>query len=140
MHPSNSVRSMRHHPRSLPHEFADGTRQARGTGDFRLFSMAGLIVPHGFHDSAAAQVSLRQPIEMAAKMTLDLALRLGHEPEAGAIPEQRRDGADAERTRIPQRLERARVATEFGEAGLAPGEVVGLLARGIQHEIPDIRV
>ena len=106
---------MRHHPRGLPHEFADGGRQACSTGDLCLLAMPGFVVPHGFNDSAAAMVRFRQPIEMATQMALDLPLGLGHEAQAGAIPQQCGEGADAERTRVPQGLERARAAAEFGE-------------------------
>src|SRR5262245_5547326 len=81
---SKTVCSMRHHPCGLPHEFAHRAGQMRGAGAFRLLAVAGFVVPHGLDDGSAAQVSLRQALEMTPQMSLDLAFGLGHEPQAGA--------------------------------------------------------
>ena len=78
---------MRHHPGCLPHEFADRARQVRTAGVPRVLAMADFIVTHGFDDGAAAQVGIRQQVEMALQMTFYLSLGLGHEPQAGSVAE-----------------------------------------------------
>ncbi len=62
-------------------------------------------------------------------MLLDLAFRFNHEAQADAVPGAAGQQADAERARVPQRIEPARVGAEFGQALLRPGEVVGFFAR-----------
>src|SRR5436190_21148488 len=79
------VRSMRHHPRSSPHQFADGARKRHGAGALRLSAMPGFVVTHGLDDRAAARVFTRQALQMTLQMPLDLAFGLGNEPEARAI-------------------------------------------------------
>ena len=138
--PSNSIRSMRHDPGGSPHQFAYGTGQRHASGALRLLSVPDFVVAHGLDDGPAAKIVGGQLFEMALEMTFDLALGLGHEPQAGAVSEQRGKGADAERSRIPKGVEHAGSATEFLEPRFAPGEVVGFLAGGVEHELPDFGV
>src|SRR6266581_5885789 len=63
-------------------------------------------------------------------MLLDLFLRLGEESQTPGVSEPARDIPDGKRTRIPQRIERARAAPELADALRAPSEVIGFLARG----------
>ena len=67
-------------------------------------------------------------------MAFDLPLGFGHETKAGAIAEQSRERADAERSCIPERIQHAGSGAELFQPGLAPGQVVGLLASRMEHE------
>ena len=73
-------------------------------------------------------------------MTFDLAFGFGDEAEAGPVAQQGGEGADAERSGIPEWIEEAGPAAELLEPGFAPGEVVGLLARRMQQEFADFGV
>src|SRR5689334_11030410 len=131
---------MRHHAGGSPHEFAYRARKIRSAGAFRLPAMSDFVVAHGLDDCPAALILGRQPLEMTLQMSFDLALGLRDEAETRLVTEQGRDGADAERSGIPERIEHARPRTQLLQARLAPGEVVGLLASGVKHEFPHIRV
>ena len=65
---------MRHHPSGLPHEFADGSREASGARTLRLVPMASFVMPHGFDDRPAANVSRRKPVEVTAQVSFHLSL------------------------------------------------------------------
>ena len=58
--------------------------------------MPDFVVAHGFDDGPAAQVVGGEALEMTLEMAFDLPLRFRHEPKAGAIAEQSREGADPE--------------------------------------------
>jgi len=131
---------MRHYPRCLPHEFANGPWQAHSTRAQRLLTMASLVVAHGLDDGATAQVTTWQTIQVALQVTFDLSLRFGHETEAGLVSQQRGERADAEGTGIPKGLQQTGSTAQFLQPRLAPCEVIGLFARGVQHELPYFRV
>ena len=84
--------------------------------------------------------SARQPVEMALEMAFDLALGLRDEPQTGLVAEHCGERADAERSGIPERIQHAGPGAELLEPGLAPGEVIGLLARRMEHEFADFGV
>jgi hypothetical protein len=128
---------MRHDPGSSPHQFAYWTRYGCGAGTLRLLAMPDFVMAHGLDDGPAAQIFGRQLLEVTLQMTFDLPLRFSDEAEAGAVAHQRGEGANAEGSRIPERVQHARAAAQLLEAGLAPGQVVGFLAGGIEHELPD---
>ena len=65
---------------------------------------------------------------MTFEMPFDLPLGLGDEAEAGAVADKAGERADGERAGIPERIQQAGAGAELLEAGLAPGEVIGLLA------------
>ena len=96
--------------------------------------MPDFVVAHGLDDGPAAQVVGWKALEMPFEMAFDLPLRFRHEPEAGAIAEQSREGADPERSCIPERVKYAGSGAELFQTGLAPGQVVGLLASSMEHE------
>src|SRR5690349_15878209 len=137
---SKSIRSMRHDPGRSPHQFTYGTGQGHSAGALRLLAVPNFVVAHGLDDGPAAEIFGRQLFEMALQMAFDLALGFGHEPEARTVSEQRREGADAEGSRIPERVEHAGSAAQLLEPGFAPGEMVGLLASRAEHEFPDFGV
>jgi hypothetical protein len=58
--------------------------------------MVDLIMAHGLDDGATALIGGRQLIEMAFEVAFDLSLGLRNEPKAGAIPQYRGQGSDAE--------------------------------------------
>ena len=57
----------------------------RPSGTQCLFSMPHLVMAHGIDDGATALVARRQSFEMTLQVTLDLALGLGDEAEAGPV-------------------------------------------------------
>lgn len=130
---------MRHHPRGLPHEFADRSGQVRATGTAGLLSMTGFIVSHGIDDGATAHIAFGEQVEMAPQVTFDLAFGLGDEAQTGPITQQRGQGSDPEGSRVPKWIEQARPAAELVQSRLAPGEMIGFLAGGLEHEIPNFR-
>ena len=73
-------------------------------------------------------------------MTFDLAFGLGHETQAGLSP------SSAARAPMPKEPAYHRGLSTLGRAPsslsrvFAPGEVIGLFARGMEHEIADFRV
>ncbi len=87
---------MRHHPGCLPHEFANRAGKASSAGTLRLLPMSGLIVTHGLDDGAAAQIRVRQSIEVTLQMPFDLPFGFGDKPQTGAIPQHGSQGTDAE--------------------------------------------
>ena len=56
------------------------------------------------------------------------------------VPADARQDANRKGSRIPDGSEQARPAAEFPHTPLAPGQVVGFVARGRQHLCPDFRV
>ena len=56
-------------------------------------------------------------------------------PRLARSPEQRRERADGEGAGIPQRVEQARARAELLQARLAPGQMIGLLARGVEQQL-----
>ena len=66
-----------------------------------------------------------------------LSLRFRDEAETPAIPEYATGCADGECAGIPERAEAAGRGTEFGQALLAPCEVVEFLVRGPLHLMLD---
>ena len=131
---------MRHDRGRSPHQFAYGARQGRGAGTLRLLTMPDFVVAHGLDNGPASKIFGRQLIEVTLEMTFDLALSLGDEAQAGAVPEQCGERADAEGSRIPEGVEYAGSATQFLEPGFAPGEVIGFIARRVEHEFPDLGI
>ena len=117
-----------------------GPGKDAAAGTLRLLAMPDFVVAHGLDDSPAAQVVGRQSFEVTLQMTFDLALGFGHEPQAGTVPEQCGERADAEGSRIPQGVEHARAAAQLLEPGFAPGEMIGFVAGRVEHEFPDFRV
>jgi hypothetical protein len=105
-----------------------------------LLTVPDFVMTHGLDDSPASQVFGRQLFEMTLQMALDLALGFGHEPQAGTVPEQCGKRPNAEGTRVPQGIEYARAGAQLLEPGLAPGEMIGFLAGGVEHEFPDFGV
>ena len=77
---------------------------------------------------------------MAAQVSFHLTFGFGDKSKAGAIPHQGRERANAERAGVPQWLEHAGSTAEFAQAGFTPGEVIGLFACRIDHELTDFRV
>jgi hypothetical protein len=102
--------------------------------------MSRLVMPHGLDNGATANIGARQSVEMAAEMPFHLSFSLGDEAKTGPVAYQSGQGSDAERARVPQWFEQAGPTPQFLETRFAPGKVIGLLARGIQHEIADFRV
>src|SRR6476661_5988815 len=131
---------MRHHPGGSPHEFAYRTWQSCRARVFCLPTVADLVVAHRLDDGATSLVVGRQPFEMALEMAFHLPLSFGHEAEARLVAEQCRERADAERAGIPEWIENAGSRAEFAQPRLAPGEVVGLFAGGVEHEFADFRI
>lgn len=131
---------MRHDPGRSPHQFAYRARQGSGAGTLRLLTVPDFVVAHGLDDGPASKIFGRQLFEMTLEMAFDLAFGLGHEPQAGTVPEQCGKRADAERTRVPEGVQHAGSATQFLEPGFTPGEVIRFFARRIEHEFPDFRV
>ncbi len=68
---------------------------------------------------------------MTLQVTLDLMLCFRQEAQVPLVAEFASDEAERKRSRIPQRIEHAQSATQFRDAVFAPGEMVGLLARGL---------
>ena len=101
--------------------------------------MDDFVVPHGLEDRPAPGVGLRQSTEVVVDVAVHLALGLGHEAEADAVTEAGRHGTDGEGSGVPQRPEQAGPGIEFAEALLAPGEVVGFLAGGLEQHVAEFR-
>src|SRR6185312_14359132 len=91
--------------------------------------MAQLIRSHLSQDDPAAFVPGGKPRQVLIEMTLDLALRLGHEAAACTISERGGKSADRKRACIPEGVQTAGARAELGEARFAPGEMIGFLAR-----------
>src|SRR5579883_3179949 len=131
---SNPVGGARHDAGGLTHEGAYRAWKIHSTGGPGIGAVSSLIRAHLLHDGAALQIAGRQAAEVLVEMTLDLPLRLHDEAEAGPIAGESGQRPDAERARIPQRVEEARAGFELPQPCLAPGEMVGLLASGIEQD------
>src|SRR6266516_5000338 len=102
--------------------------------------MPGFFALHGLDDRAGGRILRAQPPQVSLQMLLDLLLGLGEESQIPSVSEPARDVPDGERTRIPQRIERARAAPELSNALRAPSEVIGFLARGGGERSLDVPV
>jgi hypothetical protein len=67
----------------------------------------GLVGLHLVDDGARGGVGLRQAVEVAGQVLLDLALGLDDEAQAGAVAQPPGQQADAEGAGVPQRVEQA---------------------------------
>src|SRR5580698_9262697 len=76
---------------------------------------------------------------MLIKMTLDLTLGLGHEPETDTITQERCGRADDKRAGVPQWIEQAGARAKLLEACLAPGKMVGLAMRCSEQQLARCR-
>ena len=97
----------------------------------------------GFHlreYGAAFLILRRQPVEVVVQVGFHLALRLGQKTKVPAISQRARDCAKAKRPAIPERIEQALAPTQFVDAALAPGQVVGLLARRLFQRRLNLRI
>src|SRR2546430_17283630 len=101
--------------------------------------MRDLLRPHGLKYRTAASVACRESVEVILEVPLDLTLGLGHEPQAGAIPQQRGGGADGEGSGVPERIEETRPRAELLQARLPPREGTGFGARCGPHRVPRAR-
>ncbi len=131
---------MRHHPRCLPHEFADRAGKTSGAGALRLVPVPRFVMPHGLDDGPAASIPRRKSVEMTAKVSFHLTFGFGDKSKAGAIAHECRERADAKGPRVPQRLEHTGPAAQLAQPGFTPGEMIGFLARRIDHELPDLGI
>ncbi len=68
-----------------------------------------------------------------------LILGGGDEAQADAVADQPGHCADAKRQAVEQRVEHARVAAQFADALLAPGQVIDLLVGGMLHGLAYLR-
>src|SRR5215468_2071903 len=121
---SDPVGAASHDACGAAHQRAHESRWAHAARGLRGRTVFDLLRPHGFKYGTAAAIARRKSVQMLIEMSLDLALRLGDEPEAGAVAEQRGSCADEERARVPKRIEEARPRPELSEAAFAPGEMV----------------
>ena len=102
--------------------------------------MPDFVMTHGLDDRPAPQIIYGQLFEVTLQMTFDLALGLGDEAQAGAIPQQRGEGADAERACIPEWVQDAGTRAQFLEPGFAPGQMIRFFPRRVEHEFADFGV
>src|SRR5579863_10770132 len=72
---------------------------------------------------------------MIIEMTFDLSFGLDDEAEASPVTQECRGGAESEGAGVPQRVQQARLRPELPETRLAPGEMIGLRARGCQKQL-----
>jgi len=56
--------------------------------------MRNLLASHGFKYGTAARIARGKSVEMLIEVSFDLSLRLGDEPQAGAVTEQSGTRAD----------------------------------------------
>ena len=68
--------------------------------------MPHFIGLHGPDNRARTRVAGRQPAQVPFEMPLDLALGFGHESQTHAVAQAPGDGAEGERPRIPERVQK----------------------------------
>src|SRR5580692_10678864 len=105
---SDPVRGARHERCGAAHEFAHRPWQGYPSCGCCSRAVRDLLRPHRFKYGTAADITRRQSAKVFIEMSLDLALGLGHEAEAGAILGERCERADREGAGIPERVEQAR--------------------------------
>src|SRR2546421_4786976 len=132
---SNPVRRAGQHARRASHERAHRGRQLRGAARSRARAVCHLVGPHCLKYRTAAAIARGQPPEVLIEMTFDLALRLDDKAQARPVAHERGQGADGKGARIPQGIQQARSRVELPQPRLAPGEVIGLLPRGLEEQL-----
>ena len=120
---------------AMAHEARNRRRQLGGAARARGLAVGRLLGFHVLDDAAAAQVRGRQPVQMAGQVALDLRFGLGHEAQADGVAEHGRGGAQPEGAQVPERIEQAGPRSEFAQAGLAPGKMIGFLIGGALEEL-----
>src|SRR5882757_7859816 len=91
--------------------------------------MGAFVLLHLSQDRARSVIVLRQPIQVAKQVLLDLPLGFRHEAQADAVTQAGSQQPDRERAGIPERIEPADTVAEFLESLPGPGQVVDFLAR-----------
>ena len=132
---SNPIGRARHDLGRVPHERAYRRRQVHAAGSPGVGAVRRLVCAHLMHYGTAVRVGRRQATEMLIEVAFDLPLRLDHETEAGAVAGDSGERADEKRAGVPEWVEQARTGVELFQAALAPSEVIGLLACGIEQEL-----
>src|SRR5215469_2384027 len=134
-HPESSdpVGAARHDASGAAHQRAYRGRWAYAAGGRGGRAMRDLLGPHGFKYGTAARITRGKSVEMLIEVPFYLSLRLGDEPQAGAVAEQSGSRADEERARIPEWIEQAWTRGKLAEPHLAPRQMVRLRARRRQQ-------
>jgi hypothetical protein len=102
-----------------------------GTG---FFSPEGNVV-----NNAIAGAGGGQPLLVDCQMGLHLTFGVHHETHARGVTQPPSRQADGEGPGVPHRVQQAGPVAQVAQARLRPRQVVGLLARRLQHLLPHPR-
>lgn len=129
----DAVSAARHHLGHGLHQAGHWGGQGDTAGGTRLGAMPFFVLGHERNDGARLEVLSRQMRQVLLQVATDLTFGFSDEAEADLVASEAGDGTDDEGQAIPERVEATGRVAEFMHAMLAPGEMIGLLARRLRH-------